>query len=528
MARTLLVTGGTPRSTSANVTSYISLGNAHLDALSTSESLRHVRYRTPGGLSNLYVRVTVNAIAGSSTVNVRKNATNTTLSVSIGNTLTGFFEDTTNETAIAAGDEMAYRFVPGHASNTMTISLLSVTFDADTNTVTRMVGGNTAAIATASVSRYNQLTGVIAGNISAESSAKTRIRVASTGKNLGVNVGDNARTTTTTVKSRKNGADGAMSIPIATLLTGWFEDITNSDTLAAGDDYNTVVVTLTGTETLTIRAICVDLETTSAKGTLVTARGGSLAQAASVTNYLPIGGDLVGNTTEADVKVKARDIFTFSELSILVTANTVTAASTLKLRKNGVDTSMVVTINASTVGLISDSTHTETVAATDDLNLILTTGGTGTTLTARAVSMNALGFERRIRTASDTITVAEASMIRLDAKIRAITDTSITVGEAIARVKAAFRALSQTVTVGEAIAKLITKVRALSDTITIGEALATIAGKVRALAADTITIGENVVRVVVTSGANIVKTLSETDIISEGIGRLKAVWRLQP
>jgi hypothetical protein len=618
-SRVLLVTSGTPQATTANTTGYFGLGNAAIDIPSSTESVRYTLHRTPGRLANLYARITANTIAGNSTIKVRNNAANTSMTVTIGASATGVFEDTTNEAIIAAGDLLSYQFVPGAATNTMTIGLLSTTFDADSNTVIRMVcGGAGSAFTTASVSRYNEIAGAMASNNATESLNKTRIRNTCIGKNLAANVSANARTTTTTIRSRKNGANGTMSIAVSAAATGWFEDTTNSDSLIPGSDYNTTVDTLTGTETMTIRSICLDLESTNSQCNLVTANTNGLTQLISVTNYFPVGGNLVAGTTEADRKVKTRDIFTLSELTIVLSTNTVTASSTLTLRKNGVDTALTLTIPTSTTGVISDSTNIASVVATDDLNLSLVTGGAGTSLTIRDISLNTSGFARRGKSlATETITISEPAFTRLAAKIKALAtqtiaiaedvvrvvtpigganivktldDTivigeaiarvkglsrllatqtvsiseglnrllaesrtlpeSLTIGEALARIAAKIRSLaaqtvtiseaidrsygpvrnpSDTITISEAIARVLGKVRALSQTVTISEAIATIAGKVRSLAAQTITIAEDVVRVVGTGGAQIEKTLSQTITIAEAsMTRLKAVWRLQP
>ena len=342
-------------------------------------------------------------------------------------------------------------------------------------------------ISAASASRYNTLVGRLASTVTNEAQMKTRIRKACTAKNLALNVNTNARTTNSTAKSRKNGADGAMSLVIAGGATGWFEDITNSDTLAVGDDYNHVLETLAGTEGILIRSMCVDLVTTDAYGSLITSNSLGLVQNANSTNYFPINGDVESGSVEADRKTKARDAFTLSQLTISLSANTVTAASTLRLRKNGANTAMVVTITASTTGVFNDNTNTESVTSTDDLNLSLVTGATGTSMTIRPMSLNALGHVRRYKTSSDTITIAEASISKIKATVKALSETE-TIAGAVTRINAALKTMAtQTITIGDAVIRAITHV-----------------------------------------GAGAVKTLTETIMISELRARLKAVWRYQP
>jgi type IV secretory pathway protease TraF len=134
------------------------------------------------------------------------------------------------------------------------------------------------------------------------------------------------------------------------------------------------------------------------------------------------------------------------------------------------------------------------------------------------------------KTLSETVTVSEAAFTRLKAAIRALAAQTVTIGDSLASIRGKVRALSQTVTIGESIARVVAKIRALAaQTITVSDGVVNISGKVRALAAQTVTISDAVDRVVTpASGANIVKTITETIIVSESRDRLKAVWRLQP
>lgn len=152
---------------------------------------------------------------------------------------------------------------------------------------------------------------------------------------------------------------------------------------------------------------------------------------------------------------------------------------------------------------------------------------------------------------TETITIAEASHVRLVGKTRPLATETITIAEVIAKLITKLRALSDTSIIDESVLRWRGKVRPLSDTTTIAiesiakliakvreagdamppptsEALGNLIGKMRALAAQTITISEAIDKIVGVTGAAIEKTLSESQLISESSGRLKAVWRLQP
>jgi hypothetical protein len=384
LVKSLFVAYGTPAATTAGATQYICLASGTLIDYDSTETNRQVIYRTPGTFSQLYVRVTASTTNATSTVRTRKNAaTNGNLSVSIGAAATGAFEDTTNTDAVTAGDKWVYQSVSG-GSGTMTISVLSILFNATTNTVTRIACGNTMSLTAASVSRVNALGGTINFGTATEASGQIDIRKAYTAQYLGVQVQSNARTNATTVKTRKNGADGTLTLSIGSTATGTFEDITHTDTLAVDDDYNYMLVTGSGTNAIVISNIGLSLISTGDNGTAVSSSATGATQTANTTSFFAIAGQLVVSTSnETFKKVKCREAYTFSQIEIYVSANTVSATSTFKLRKNGSDTSLSASITSNTTGRFVDNTNTVTTVGTDEVNLALSAGATGTSMVIR-------------------------------------------------------------------------------------------------------------------------------------------------
>ncbi len=377
--------------TTASTTQYLPLGaNARL-SLDTVENNKKILYRTDGKISKLYVRIVANGTtSGNSTVKTKKNGTTYgNLSVTIPSGATGVFEDTTNEDVITSGESWVYEIVTS-SGGVVHISIVSVLFvdtAASDETITRSICGGTANFTAASGSRYNPIGGDLSGGSATEGNAKTRIRKACTVKNLQVVSASNARTTTTTVKSRINGADGNLSVSIGSGVTGILEDTTNTDTLAAGDDYNTNVATGTGTQTLTLASITQSIFSSSSanNGVCVIGRITGYTQNANTTDYFAIGGNIVSESIESSVKVKTRAAFTFSELTTSITTNSVTASSTLMFRKNGADTALTLSVASSTTGMFSDSSNTVDTVETDEVNTKMTTGATGTSLITRNI-----------------------------------------------------------------------------------------------------------------------------------------------
>ena len=113
----------------------------------------------------------------------------------------------------------------------------------------------------------------------------------------------------------------------------------------------------------------------------------TFVQNISVTNYYPLSGRCLANTTESTFQYSHLTA-TLSNLEIFLQTNAVTATSTLKLRKNGGNGNQTISIAASTTGYFEDTTNTDSILATDEVNYQLITGGTGTSMTI--ISMGSL------------------------------------------------------------------------------------------------------------------------------------------
>jgi hypothetical protein len=107
---------------------------------------------------------------------------------------------------------------------------------------------------------------------------------------------------------------------------------------------------------------------------------GGNASAVNTTQYWHIIGGNGPSTTEANTQITAYTAGTFSSFRVRTQANTVSAATTFRLRKNTAAGNSTVSIAASTTGFATDTTHTDTIAANDLINIqsVPGTGSTGT------------------------------------------------------------------------------------------------------------------------------------------------------
>jgi hypothetical protein len=212
------------------------------------------------------------------------------------------------------------------------------------------------------------------------------MQYAGTFKNLAARLLSNSRTTTTTYRFRKNGANGTLNVAFGSTASGTVQDTTNSDAVVAGDFVNYAIVNGTGTLGVFPVFISVEYQTTSDPGTglIVLANAVIGNTARNLTLYQPLGGSLNPDSTKAEtlMQIKTAEAWTFKGLGINVITNTITpGATTATLRKNTTDTSLVASATAATTGCFQDTTHTETVAIGDLVNYKIVTGtGSGTQL----------------------------------------------------------------------------------------------------------------------------------------------------
>ena len=180
-----------------------------------------------------------------------------------------------------------------------------------------------------------------------------------------------------TLRSRKNGANGNISVTIPAGFTGPIEDAINSDAVIAGDLYCLQYVATGTTGTLTFSIISLVFDAATNCISRLVAEGYSLVNP-SVTHFLPISGDRSGVTTsEAACQNQVKKPGIAKNLYMFIPTNTRTTNTTYTLRKNGADTGLTVTVGPGVVNALEDTTHSIPVAADDKLNWAVTSG-TGT------------------------------------------------------------------------------------------------------------------------------------------------------
>jgi hypothetical protein len=184
---------------------------------SATESQVEYTMRTARTLNDL--RVYCSAHSGTTdSLTVRKNRAAGSLTVSV--TGTGEFTDLSNTDSFVAGDEFDYHFQNTDMMNPT--EFFAAVVEGDTSS--SVIGWAASQGASAAYLRN-------ADSTTTEAEAQVKADAAATIQNLFVNCSVYAETRT--IRTRKNGANGAASVSVTG--TGLFEDLTNTDSLVATD-----------------------------------------------------------------------------------------------------------------------------------------------------------------------------------------------------------------------------------------------------------------------------------------------------
>lgn len=356
---------------------FIPLGQAMLDAASSTEVQRQVEMFRDGTWSGLSVYVRTANASGNTTLTIRQNGSDTGVTVTIPQNTTGLFQDLTNSVSVSTGDLMSI----GVTTTAGTIALVSITalFESDNgDTVQHFVsvaGGNFV-----SSDRFiRPVTQTMPNNITVEADAATKILHDSTIVGIQVYVSANSRTNTATFRTRVNGATG-ISRSFTTGTTGNLSN-TGSQSMVAGDTFNTGTSLSSGTGSITpsLISLCV----VSDNPREITLLGSNpLARNNSTSNlWAYVGGSIVFSSTAENItRLYPVTPGVLSKMTFRVSANTATASLNYVMRVNGADANQTITYTSGT-GWFEDASNSDTVGSSDYVGIrtARTASGTGST-----------------------------------------------------------------------------------------------------------------------------------------------------
>lgn len=327
-----------------------------------------------GTFSGLWVYIAYNTRVTDTLIRFINNGSvgNQILTIPAG--ATGFFQDTTNSDVVTAGNHYAVGVTFPVGGNTIGYSQLGgIMDDASGLYVSKLISAGGATIN--ATTRYGGIGGNGLGQ-TVEGLQTVRMTSAGTFKNLTARVYVNTCTADVTLNLRKNTANGNLTVTIPAATTGFFEDITNSDTVAVND-----LIALAGTAGASTGSLslsmCTDFESSDSTFLSGATAGALSGVTPGLNKYFRLNCSAGGAVTQAQAQMYCPGNFTVKNAGIRLWSNSHNAVSTWTLQKNGVDTSIVLSVPASTAGEFVDLVNTVDAVVGDLLNWRLDMPGSG-------------------------------------------------------------------------------------------------------------------------------------------------------
>lgn len=368
-----------------NASSFGTVGNTILENL-TTEAQAQVPYHTGGTMSGMIAVILANSLTKGCTVQMRINGVNANEVLHIPAGTNGEIQDTTHSDVIRMGDLVDYHVTTDSGTGQIEFLEVAEVFAADTNNMMKMcAGGQPYAQSTNGYATYYEpVSGWLGSGTNFASQTESinwyQMKTTGTFSNMGIYVAVNGRTGNTVLRFRHNGANGNMNITIPAGATGLFEDNIYSDYVVVGD---TVAYSLQmdgGAGSGHFTASFVDSEFTTQTNTmeyLSQVQGHAFTPSQTTFNTIQGGGGF-DSAEVNDIETLAQVPGTFSHMHTYVQTNTLNVASTINFRKNFANGNEVITIPAGKTGYFEDTTHTDVIVSTDQIDYKLTTpAGTG-------------------------------------------------------------------------------------------------------------------------------------------------------
>lgn len=277
------------------------------------------------------------------------------------------------------------------------------------------IEGLSATITVAGGVRYVSLFTGSCSRSSTESSVQTVVGSPGTYSNLYIRVTANSATATSTFVFRKNAATGSQTVSIGSGATGAFEDTTNTDTVVAGDLVNALFTPgVTGTSVTVSVAGIAFTATSNTVQRHCSSLGSNITGIASATffpNYVTNRTAIPVQTETALEKFKLKVAGTLKNAAVKCTANARLNTTTVGVRLNGANATLVVSIAAGATGNFTDTTNSDAVVSGDLVGRYITIGAGTEAITLTLLSNDFIttdGSSQHIGTI-DSITLAQAA-----------------------------------------------------------------------------------------------------------------------
>lgn len=217
-----------------------------------------------------------------------------------------------------------------------------------------------------------------------ESLAQIRLKTAGTFQYVAVLAVHNTATSAVTIRSRKNGADGNISITIPAGAEGRFIDAVNTDTLAVDDKY-CFSVSAPASGRVEFAILVCEYVHSSPNGDHDIYCGNpgqtQTLEASSTDKFIKPVGNLFNGAGEFGAEADATVTFGMDcgakKFRLTVTTNTCSNNQVFTVMKNGVATALTFTVTAGDAGEFIDNTNEISLGPSDTISYRQTGGGTG-------------------------------------------------------------------------------------------------------------------------------------------------------
>lgn len=244
---------------------------------------------------------------------------------------------------------------------------------------------------TITADRYTHIVGSLSSTITTETRAQITIQQGGTLSKFAANVVAST-SGVCDFRIRKNGANGNQVVSFASGETGIKEDLSNTDSVVAGDEINVFHDFISGTN-ISIANTQVVFDSSTNTYQLFAGGSNGTAQNDNLTRFY-IFSELVALPTETDGQAEMLTAGTLKHFFVNVTANThTTVTSTFTPRINAAAAgSISVAYAFGEIGIKEDTANTATVANGDDCNFRLAIPNNPGT-TSITFSTISIGFE---------------------------------------------------------------------------------------------------------------------------------------
>jgi len=380
MAKVLLGGGGGgPYSPSGGTVYFFPGMNAN--HFLTTEAAAQRTMRDGGKAESLWVRIITNTSDGTNTYQSRINGGNGALNIAVTAAATGIMQDLTNIDNVVSGDLHNFQLSTAGTTGSMPQFNMSFVYTSKQNHVALLSNVLGSGALSASTTYYWCIAGRSSQNHTTEASVQVRMTSGATIKKVGAHVSAHTAGSDSTMASRINGANGAISVTFTAGGTGFFEDLTNSDVTDSSDDVNFAFTTPVSFTSITVDSVSCNLENTknSYYEEIGSLSSGRARTASGTMTFQSHQGNIGGQATEANAAIQHRFSGIMTAAKVYVSANTYTGTSSFVMRKNGV-TEISANITAGATGLM-EATGTLTFNETDLINSGVVDGTSGSMTT---------------------------------------------------------------------------------------------------------------------------------------------------